>query len=214
MRTNIVEKIALRASLFGTSNHSLGRLIYDSSGMRRFIELEINTLDSNRRLPGWDEIAAFDWLLLWQAVDPYAECPLLEGYRDVLMTKQEDLRTADNCELWVTQYVPIRNHPNAKDQTHEWIEFYAQDLYSQFRMYEEEFDRGWRGTNITRWGRDLKALIDSGRLEGWSYRRVQNKTVYCLPLPSADEAEGGQSNVTPLNSLRNKLNRMRHTSEV
>lgn len=195
MRSNMVEKVRVKATLLGTSNHSLGRLIYDSSGMRRFVELEVLALDDSKRLPQWPTIQAFDWKLLWQSVDVMQDDPLLTEFGDLLQLKQEALRTAENTELWAEQFDPNNNHSDKK-RTLTHAEYYGQELYADFRAYEEEFDRAYRGTNITRWGRDLKALIDCGRLKGWGHRKQSGKSVYLVPLPPKEAAE--PSNVTKL----------------
>lgn len=198
MRSNIIEKVRVRATLLGTSNHSLGRLIYDSSGMRRFVELEVLRLDqTTKKLPGWESIKGFDWTLLWQSVDAMQDDPLLAEFGDTLMQKQEELRTAENTELWAEQFDHTSN-TNSKLRTKDYVEFFGADLYADFRAYEEEYDRGYRGTNVTRWGRDLKSLIDAGRLPHWSHRKIGSKSVYRIDF-AKDDAD---TNVTPLRTRR------------
>ena len=188
MRSNSIEKIGLRASLLGTSNLSLGSLVFDASGMRRFIELEV--LPRSAIEPHWHEIKDFNWGQLWQAVDINADDPLMSEFQDVVLAKQEELRAQSNTEQWMLQQMPTR--VNAHSYGDDFVEHFATELYTDFREWEKDFDRAWHGTSLTRWGREAKALIDSGRTPHWSYRKYGNKTLYRQLVVDAASAPDGQ----------------------
>lgn len=185
MRTNISQKIEINVTVLATANHSLDKLIYDSTGMRRFVEIRPKPRAEIE--PYWEAIEAFDWLGLWQSIDPVAEDPLVSKFKSELMAKQENIRNLDNAELWLNGFDPRDGYDYRKQNTSspEKIEWYAEDLYKHcFRVWEEEYDPGYRGTHLQRWGKDMRSLIANGKAEGWSHRVVSNRTVYGVTLTS------------------------------
>jgi hypothetical protein len=192
MRSNMIEKVKVRATLLGTSNHTLGKIIYDSTGARRFIELDV--LPRSEIEPNWNAIANYNWLQLWQAVDAEAADPLMSSeFAELLMVKQEELRNLDNAETWLRQFEPTRTR--CKDATSEYVEYFAADFYEEFVAWEKEYDRGWKGTSLTRWGRDMKSLIANGRVPGWTHHKVGTRTVYRVSLAVVPERASLGSNV-------------------
>lgn len=184
MATNISERININATLLGTANHSLEKLIFDSSGMRRFVEIKPKPRKEIE--PFWDMIVDFDWLGLWQSIDPLDADPLISRFKNQLMVKQEAIRNMDNTECWLRQFEPNehrdyrRKEKPAKESS---MEFYAADLYRIFRRWEEEYDPGFR-TSMQRWGREMHSLLDTGRIDDWDYWPVGRKVVYAVKLPA------------------------------
>ena len=83
-------------SLIGNSNKSLDELVRDSTGMRRFIQLNWDDLDES----GWAVINATDFLSLWRSVDEAAEDPL-RGFKTYTRAKQEEYRQRTIVEQWI-----------------------------------------------------------------------------------------------------------------
>jgi len=177
MRSNRAENVPVNCVLHGNTNRSLGSLIFDSSGMRRFIEVRAKARQEIE--PHWHLIADFNWSQLWQAVDPQAVDPMLP-FADQLNAVQEEIRNPDNVELWLREFEFNRNTMPCKIETTDdkKVEFWAADLYDQFRIWESQYDPGYRGTSLNRWGREMKSLIDQNGVPNWYRRQVGNKSVY------------------------------------
>ena len=190
MGSNRSVKIPVNATLHGNSNKSLGALIYDASGMRRFTEIQVRPRHEIE--PNWPLIESFDWRLLWQSVDPYAEDPL-EPFADELRAAQEMLRNPSNVEQWLGMFEYDRTRHVCKHDTssHERVEFYAGELFKLFREWEEDYDPGHR-TSLNRWGREFKTLLANKApvVADWSWRMVGNKVVYSQKLRSNQPARG------------------------
>lgn len=63
MRTNETVEIEMKMSLIGTSNHPLETLIYDTTGMRRFVEIKAqDVLD-------WSSLNNMDIMAIWHSID-------------------------------------------------------------------------------------------------------------------------------------------------
>ena len=161
MRTNVSQKIDYRATLIATTNKSLDKLIFDSTGMRRFNEIMVKKRKEIE--PYWDDIVAFDWQGLWQLVDENADDPVMSNpiFKDRLARKQEELRNPDSTELWLRdfEFDPNTNY-GIRNHTRDYVEYYSQELYQIFRHWEEIFEPSFRGTSHQKWGKDMKAIGD------------------------------------------------------
>jgi hypothetical protein len=204
MKTNISEKIAINVTVIATANHSLDKLIYDSSGMRRFVEIKPRKRPEIE--PYWDQIMAFDWMGLWQSIDATDEAdPLVSKFREQLMAKQEAIRNLDNTEMWLKNFDADEYHDFRRRETStpdKW-EWFAQDLYARFRVWEETYDPAFRGTSLQRWGREMRSLIDNGRITQWTWKMVQNKTVYSKEMPIKAEQNAVIPLVRPTRTSKN-----------
>jgi hypothetical protein len=193
MRTNVSQKIDYRATLVATSNKSLDKLIFDSTGMRRFNEVGVKKRKEIE--PFWDDIVAFDLQGLWQIVDENSADPVMSNpaFKDRLAQKQEELRNSDSTELWVRQFEfdPNTNY-GIRNRTRDHVEYFSQELYQIFRQWEEIFEPSFRGTSHQRWGKDMIAICDND--PKWSYFMLGSKKVYRFDLktegtPEYSEAE-------------------------
>jgi hypothetical protein len=186
--SHLTQNTPVNVTLFGTSNKRFGLVVYDDTGMRRFIELEPLSYDEIN--PHWQEIVDFDWTSIWQAIDPHGD-DLLADFSEELREKQEDMRGKCNVEAWVEQFImgPRKYYDPDEIANHEpnsYVEFYAQPLYETFREYEEKFHPASHGTSVTRWALSLKSLIDNGRTALWTHRKFKNKTLYRFDLAAAE----------------------------
>lgn len=181
MKTNIAVKNPTNATLLGTTNKTLGVLILDSTGMRRFIELKVRRRAEIE--PHWQDIVAFDWHGLWQVVDPSEDDPLMSRFADRVKSQIEELRTPENVEAWLGDFETPGQDYRVKARTPDHVEWYANDLFNVFREWEETYNPRRVGTNLSRWGRDMKWLIANGGVgDGWETYRLGNKTVYRMQL--------------------------------
>lgn len=220
MRTNSAEKVRYNATLFATSNRSLDMLIYDNSGMRRYVEVFTKSRAEIEQDNRWDNyIVPFDWMTFWQSIDMHAEDPLISKFDKKLREKQEDIRSQSNVETWVRQFYYHINpppkytkeygdgtryqtntdegtHHRPETSSHERIEFWAEDLHHLFREYEDTFCRSTRPTIIQTWGKEMKSLIFNGELPDWDTHKVGHRTVYGWKPPKL----GTQNDLMPVES--------------
>ncbi len=135
-----------------TNKADLADLLRDSSGMRRFLAVNV------RAQPDWAAAEGVDWTAVWRAVDHEAGDPLLP-WADLAREKQEAARERTNTELWLETLGP-RSLDGACG---ERAAIPAMVLFQAFRRWEDEaFPRAQ--SSITRWGRDM-ASADPQRFE-------------------------------------------------
>ncbi len=94
MRTNDNVTIVRTMNFIGTSNKPLAAMVRDSSGNRRFVEVET--------LPRLDHgaINAIDYALLWQAISENAEAPA-KAVLGEIRSHQAVGRYEDSVALWI-----------------------------------------------------------------------------------------------------------------
>lgn len=142
MRQNHSAVIRNSATLIGCSNKSLGQLIRDETGGRRFAELEWSNT------PDWDASNALDWTMLWQSVDEDGPDPLIAAnMADVLRDQQEANRNQHPVEIWAREYGQTMKN---------WTR--ASDIHVSYREWERDaFPR--HDTSQTLFGRTITNLI-------------------------------------------------------
>lgn len=192
------QKSAVNLTLLGTADKPVANMINDVAGMRRFVEVIMWPKD-DAGITNWQqEVVEFDWLALWQAVDPYTVDPLMSCFAEDLLAKQDAMRRRSNVEAWLEafEFNPKRGGIIARQHEPDvYAEFGAQDLYRQsFRQYEQTYHPGGSATSLTTWGITFKEMIDQGVLPQWSYRKTGNGVFYRLEL----------SNVVPIKKRRPK----------
>jgi hypothetical protein len=97
-------------------------------------------------------------------------------------------------------FEPHHSH-TVKERSNLYTDYYGSDLYEEFRQWEQSYDRGYRGTSLNRWGRDMKSLIDQGHVTDWSYFKVGPKTIY--RRHRAVDAPHGENTVHTLREMIN-----------
>lgn len=142
MRQNHSASIRNQATLIGCTNKSLGQLIRDETGGRRFAEL----LWTNA--PDWEASNALDWTMLWQSVDEDGADPVIAaGMMDCLREQQEANRNQSPMEIWAREYGHTIN---------KWQR--ASELHLSYREWEKDaFPR--HDTSQTIFGKTLTNLI-------------------------------------------------------
>lgn len=142
MRQNHSAVIRNAATLIGCSNKSLGQLIRDETGGRRFAELEWSNT------PDWEASNALNWMMLWQSVDEDGPDPLIAaGMIDALRDQQEANRNQHPVEIWVREYGETYKN---------WTR--ASDMHLSYREWERDaFPR--QDTSQTLFGRTLGTLM-------------------------------------------------------
>jgi hypothetical protein len=82
------------ATLIGASNKTIGQLIRDETGNRRFAELGFSAS------PDRDLLNALDWRLAWASIDENAADPIL-AHLDELRAHQDGSRQRSSVEEWL-----------------------------------------------------------------------------------------------------------------
>jgi Virulence-associated protein E len=94
MRSNDRRVLPMLMSFIGTSNRSVADLVHDSSGARRFYELQTPAHCD------WTAINAIDYHLLWQAASELDQAPGLV-HRDIIAKEQVRLIWRDPIQRWL-----------------------------------------------------------------------------------------------------------------
>lgn len=104
MRSSASNNIDQCATLIGTTNNTVGELVSDKTGHRRFVELQFRNGEVNkggdRRI--WEVINTIDYHLLWCSVEAYGPSPI-NPYLTQLNELQESRRVPDELEEWLCQ---------------------------------------------------------------------------------------------------------------
>lgn len=138
-----------RATFIGTANKSLTELIYDSTGLRRFYQLEcLETLH-------WETINGLDYTALWRSVDERGPAPILPVKAEV-DARQELWTPKDAVEEWLTGF---ERRADADKAT--WRG--GRKLHEQFTEWQKGVGRpSW---SETRFGKRLKQLLKESEWE-------------------------------------------------
>lgn len=155
MRSNDTVTVKQMATFIGCSNDSLGEIIKDPTGVRRFAELEFTDT------PDWSAMNEIDWLMLWRSVDERSADPSAKSF-DLLKAQQEANRFQDSVETWAGLNGGKFKSPAA-----------ATELHTLFRDWEKEAFPS-RNTDLNTFGRRLAALINQRLLPGWE--RIRKNT--------------------------------------
>lgn len=94
MRTNQTVVLPRTCSFIGTSNIPVDVMIQDTTGARRFVQL-----DTPERCD-WDALAAIDPVVLWQCVSESDAAPILD-HLHLLRVAQAELVHRDPVSLWL-----------------------------------------------------------------------------------------------------------------
>jgi hypothetical protein len=100
MRSNNVIEVANNCSFIGASNVPVREKIRDSTGMRRFMQIDVPALDKRAAREKARKILEFNVLGLWQSVDERKPNPI-EGVYDDLAEHQRELASLTLLQSWI-----------------------------------------------------------------------------------------------------------------
>lgn len=93
-----VVSIRNNATPIGVTNKPLELMLRDSTGMRRFFQIDIeNKCD-------WDAINKIDFKALWQDIDENRQTTYIESFRDQIEAVQEEIRDKCSVEQWIEEF--------------------------------------------------------------------------------------------------------------
>ena len=139
------------ACLIGNSNRSLDELVKDSTGMRRFIQLNWADLGE----AGWAVINSTDFLGLWRSIDECAEDPL-KVFKAYTRARQEEFRQKTVVEQWLID----DQRDYTLDSDKEWLSWKSSTvLYAQnfLPWYRRVYGHGV--FTQSRFSRELKRVV-------------------------------------------------------
>lgn len=163
MRSNETVQIKQEATLIGCSNRSLGQLIRDDTGGRRFAELIWRTD------PDWVAMNQLDWVLLWTSIDENGPDPVGAETAAMLRDQQEANRNQSSVEVWARQVTGYSKFTPSSD------------LHEQYQAWEEvAFPRA--GVNLTMFGRTMSNLIQNLPDFPWEKQKDRKGTSYRMSV--------------------------------
>lgn len=140
MRTQDVDTIPQNCTFIGTSNRRVADMIFDATGMRRFVEIELTSMFDLDII-----MEKIDYVQVWRSVKEDQENPLKEIQAD-LIEHQESLRTKSTYEQWMEHY---EIEGGEKEQS-------IKVLYNHYKNWIQ--DQGKTPGLMSRFGRELSAL--------------------------------------------------------
>lgn len=111
------------STFIGSTNKPVDELIQDSTGMRRFYQ--VNTQDKL----DWETINTIDYISIWQSINDDTSAPIVV-VQEQLSTAQEEIRTRTSFEEWL-EHKCIAGEGKAR--LHEAYKNYSDFMESQRR---------------------------------------------------------------------------------
>jgi len=117
MATNDSVVLPRHMSFIGTSNKPVAQMIRDTTGARRFFQLDVpGKLD-------WEALNGLDYMMLWTAVNETNPSPITPFLGEMKLA-QEEFRGQDSVSLWLEQetwafLIPPRDEPRIDAYNHK-----------------------------------------------------------------------------------------------
>ena len=158
MRTNDDTTVINFATMIGTSNKDLSRLVFDDTGMRRFFQISCRTSFD------WDITNNIDYTVLWRSINESEESPLKlnSDVATAISELQETTRHRSLIEHFFRDYeYPLNGNLNIM----------ALDLFREFQEYEAE-RQPLNEMSYSKFFRDMKDI--PARLPQLSFKKTRN----------------------------------------
>lgn len=130
--TNV--RTAQNLTLFASSNRKLKRVIFDSTGMRRFFEIDLSWVG---RFLDFDAVNSIDYYALWRGIDESVETPPIRRNAEIyqrILDKQEAWRYKNSVEVWLRQEARIPIDPETSDKIK------VAKLFSDYLYWAKHYD--------------------------------------------------------------------------
>jgi predicted P-loop ATPase len=157
-------RIRNNVTLLGSSNYRLTTLLNDSTGARRFFELNIQGI--NHQI-----VNQFNYLELWKSINENGPSPLEPFLDDLRAYQEKELRPKSQIEEWFEARTEIGTDAYTLSET----------AYESFVNFLE-FQRVKQIPSIQKFGRDLTSLLEVALPKQKIKDRTANKTVYKLRI--------------------------------
>ena len=93
--------ITQHSTFIGTSNKRLNELITDTTGMRRFWEMEC--LSAEELVKNHEMLNSLDYLSIWRSIDEGLDTPELKQHLDQIESEQDGLVAIDPFEMFLEE---------------------------------------------------------------------------------------------------------------
>lgn len=134
---NIYVNVTQNCTFVGATNRSVSEMIRDSTGMRRFFEIE-----SLQRMD-WDALNELDALKIWQGVDENREQLYIAPHKAEISARQEKLVLPDAEEEFLDHFQVLEGNSDAR------VEFISNaELYAVYGLYARKNGERQRASNV------------------------------------------------------------------
>lgn len=134
--TNDSAKATQNCTFIGVSNRDLRDLIHDTTGMRRFYQIQTRGYKLPEEKPlrdaAWAVIQNTDYKTIWQAVDETQDLPSIADKLEELSQRQESLRHLTSIEEFLEERALTPGTSSTK---------LYKDLYNDYRDFCKEANR-------------------------------------------------------------------------
>jgi len=150
--TNIYDNVHQNCTFVGASNRSVGELIRDPTGMRRFFQIE--TLARMN----WDEVNSIDAFKIWQSIDETKNDPYIAPFKSQIHALQSDLILPDPEDDFVNHFQLLENVSDARSK------FVTNgEMYMAYSLYVRRNGERQKPSNTFHrkiQGNGMKAFVD------------------------------------------------------
>ncbi|WP_434404614.1 VapE domain-containing protein [Sphingobium sp. DN12] len=164
MRRNDCVRVVQCATLIGASNKSIGELIRDETGVRRFVGIDYR-VDSD-----WNYLKTVDPLAAWRSVSEHEPDPMTD-YRDQLRAIQAEDKYVSPVESWLEALSPDGNRGSLSEES----PIAAMDLYNDYLSFFRDRYDGQRAKSMPAWIQETGRLIKSAK-EPYRLEKHRTKT--------------------------------------
>ena len=183
MGTNDVFKVKQACSFIGATNRPVAEQIVDSSGMRRFWQVDCqDKLD-------WDAISGIDYDLMWKGIDENKTDGYILSQIDSISAKQQQMVAKDDLTVFMEELGLDVTKGVFKDVP-------TSELYEEYKQFCSK--GGYKPMNASWFGRKL---VGKGIKASTKHDSVTKKTVNYLSVPDNVKLNNNwdeYSNVAPL----------------
>ncbi len=160
LHTNRQLKVKQNCGFIGVSNKSLSENIFDSTGLRRFVEYKcLDKLD-------WKSLDILDPLKLWQSIDESKERGYLEPVMKEIGEHQENMVQQDELSAFIQETELL--------DSGEMTEMTATALWNHYDTWHA--NSGWRGNKAL----ILTVFAARMRTHGVTFKKRHNKAYYLV----------------------------------
>lgn len=148
-------------SFIGSSNHSPMDILQDSTSARRYYGIE------TKEQCDWQTINEIDYLKMWQSIDENKESTYITDSKDIIKTRQEEIRYKDSVEEFVVLNDLI---PHSKTFAKK---LNAKELYAMYKDWMELQNLHRVMYSLTKFGREVRKYLEKKRRSDGFYYYVK-----------------------------------------
>jgi len=101
LRSNETVSVVNQSTVIGAANLSVGDILKDETGMRRFYQIDCDNVSLNiktgKNTLDWSAVNSYDYKGLWLGVDPYSDSPI----SDIIYDVTTNCTTQNSIDGWL-----------------------------------------------------------------------------------------------------------------